>query len=281
MPNKPAHSVPQAWPRDWLVPQWPAPAKVRAVMTTCSGGTSTGLFSSMNLGEHVGDDPAAVAANRAKLAELAAARPVFMRQVHGAAVAHVDASSQALQADGALTLEPGLACTVMVADCLPVLLTHERVPVVAALHAGWRGLAGQGGPGFDGVVESGWAELQAATGLSGQDLSAGLLAWLGPCIGPEVFEVGGEVRLAFVAAQPEAHVCFKPTSNGKYLADLPQLARLRLQRLGIHRIFGNDGSRAWCTVSESAFFSHRRVSGRPGALAGDTGGRMAACIWLD
>jgi YfiH family protein len=250
-------------------------------MTTCSGGISTGLFSSMNLGEHVGDEPAAVAANRAKLADLLAAQPVFMRQVHGAEVAHVDAGSADLQADGALTQQRGQACTVMVADCLPVLLTHERVPVVAALHAGWRGLAGQGGHTFLGVVESGWAELQVATGLQGKDLSAGLMAWLGPCIGPEVFEVGAEVRQAFVAGQPEAHVCFKPAPNGKYLADLPQLARLRLQRLGIHRIFGNDGSRAWCTVSQSAFFSHRRVSGRPGALAGDTGGRMAACIWLD
>ena len=281
MPSKPVHSVQQAGPSDWLVPQWPAPTSVRAVMTTCSGGISTGLFSSMNLGEHVGDDPAAVAANRASLAAHMAARPVFLRQVHGVEVVHVNAGSADLQADGACTQQRGLACTVMVADCLPVLLTHERVPVVAALHAGWRGLAGQGGPGFGGVLESGWAELQAATGLSGQDLSAGLLAWLGPCIGPEVFEVGAEVRLAFVGAQPEAHVCFKPAPNGKYLADLPQLARLRLQRLGIHRIFGNDGSRAWCTVSESAFFSHRRVSGRSGALAGDTGGRMAACIWLD
>jgi len=250
-------------------------------MTTCSGGTSTGLFSSMNLGAHVGDEPAAVAANRAKLAELMAARPVFMRQVHGAAVAQIDEGSADLQADGALTHQRGLACTVMVADCLPVLLTHEKVPVVAALHAGWRGLAGQGDPAFQGVVESGWTELQAATGLHGKDLSAGLMAWLGPCIGPEVFEVGAEVRQAFVAGQPEAHLCFKAAPNGKYLADLPQLARLRLQRLGIHRIYGNDGSRAWCTVSESAFFSHRRVSGRLGALAGDTGGRMAACIWLD
>ena len=235
----------------------------------------------MNLGAHVGDEPAAVAANRAKLAELMAARPVFMRQVHGAAVAQIDEGSADLQADGALTEQRGLACTVMVADCLPVLLTHEKVPVVAALHAGWRGLAGQGDPAFQGVVESGWTELQAATGLHGKDLSAGLMAWLGPCIGPEVFEVGAEVRQAFVAVQPEAHLCFKAAPNGKYLADLPQLARLRLQRLGIHRIYGNDGSRAWCTVSESAFFSHRRVSGRLGALAGDTGGRMAACIWLD
>lgn len=280
MQSSPALPQRPAWPRDWLVPQWPAPEGVRAVMTTCAGGVSQGLFGRMNLGEHVGDDQAAVAANRAKLAELTAARPVFMRQVHGTAVAQVDAYSSKLQADGALTQQAGVACTVMVADCLPVLLTHQRVPVVAALHAGWRGLAGQGAQGFNGIVESGWAELQVATGLRDQSLSAGLMAWLGPCIGPEVFEVGAEVRQAFVANQPEAQACFKPAAVGKFLADLPQLARLRLQRLGVQHIYGNDGSRAWCTVSNSAFFSHRRVSGRPGALTGDTGGRMAACIWL-
>lgn len=234
----------------------------------------------MNLGEHVGDEQAAVAANRAKLAKLISAQPVFMRQVHGSAVAHLDAHSTNVQADGALTHQSSVACTVMVADCLPVLLTHQRVPVVAALHAGWRGLAGQGAQGLNGIVESAWAELQAATGLSGKALSAGLMVWLGPCIGPEVFEVGAEVREAFVANQPEAQACFKPAAMGKFLADLPQLARLRLQRLGIQHIYGNDGSRDWCTVSESVFFSHRRVCGRSGALAGDTGGRMAACIWL-
>jgi YfiH family protein len=250
--------------------------------TTRDGGTSQAPYNSFNLGDHVGDLPEAVFNNRQLLAFQLQQRAVFMRQVHGNVVAQLHHDTpDGQQADACFTQEAGVACTVMVADCLPVLLTHEKVPVVAALHAGWRGLAGQGGHTFHGVVESGWAELQAATGLHGKDLSAGLMAWLGPCIGPEVFEVGAEVRQAFVAGQPEAHVCFKPAPNGKYLADLPQLARLRLQRLGIHRIYGNDGSRAWCTVSESAFFSHRRVSGRLGALAGDTGGRMAACIWLD
>lgn len=272
------------FPPDWIEPQWPAPARVRAMFSTRAGGVSSGLFESMNLGDHVGDDPAAVAQNRRRLAERLQARPVFMQQVHGQQVLCLAADSPDGQpADGALALQPGLACVVMVADCLPILLAHEQVPVVAALHAGWRGLAGQGSASLlgQGIVEAGWAGLQAETGLSDQALSSGLMAWLGPCIGPEAFEVGPEVREAFLACQPEAQSCFKPGAPGKFLADLPALARLRLQRLGIHRIFGNDGSPGWCTVTQSGFFSHRRVSGRAGALPGDTGGRMAACIWLD
>lgn len=265
-------------PPDWLQPQWPAPAGVRACMTTVSGGVSHGLFASMNLGDHVGDDPAAVAANRAALAERLGARPVFMQQVHGLQVARLTPDSpDGLQADGAVSTVPGLACVVMVADCLPILLAHERLPAVAALHAGWRGLAGQGEAG---IVEAAWAQLQRSTGMPAHELAAGMMAWLGPCIGPRVFEVGAEVREAFVATQPEAAACFQPQGAGKFLADLPALARLRLQRLGLSRSFGNDGSDAWCTVSQSRFFSHRRVRGRAGALAGDTGGRMAACIWL-
>lgn len=265
-------------PPDWLQPQWPAPACVRATVTTVCGGVSQGLFSSMNLGEHVGDAPAAVAANRALLAASLGARPVFMQQVHGVQVAELSAASpDALQADGAVSTVPGLACTVMVADCLPILLAHERLPVVAALHAGWRGLAGQGA---GGIVEAGWAQLQRSAGLPAQALADGLMAWLGPCIGPQAFEVGGEVREAFVQAQPEAAACFRPQGADKFLADLPALARLRLQRLGLTHIYGNDGSDAWCTVTQSRFFSHRRTRGRLGAGPADTGGRMAACIWL-
>ena len=156
------------FPPDWIEPQWPAPARVRAVLTTRSAGVSTGLFESMNLGDHVGDDPAAVAQNRRHLAERLQARPVFMRQVHGQQLLTLAADTPHGQpADGALALQAGLACVVMVADCLPILLAHERVPAVAALHAGWRGLAGQGGaslPG-QGIVEAGWTRLQAQTGL--------------------------------------------------------------------------------------------------------------------
>ncbi len=291
--------TPSDWPKDWLIPDWPAPAGVQAVVTSRAGGLSTGLFESMNLGDHVGDNPAAVAANRERLASHLQARPVFMQQVHGVEVARLDPVSlplppgegrgegtrtathfdvPPLRADGALTLERGLACTVMVADCLPILLTHTRVPVVAALHAGWRGLAGQGGVG---IVDAGIAQLQAATGLAHADLASGLMAWLGPCIGPTCFEVGAEVRQAFVASHPEAQACFTPSAPGKFLADLSGLARLRLQAQGVRQIYGNDGSTSWCTVTQdSRFFSHRRVAGRLGAQAGDTGGRFAACIWL-
>lgn len=266
-------------PADWIRPHWPAPSWVRAMVTTRAGGVSEGLFDSMNLGDHVGDAPGDVARNRALLADRLAARPVFMKQVHGVQVACLeDATPEGVTADGALAQQPGLACVVMVADCLPILLTHEREPVVAALHAGWRGLAGAaGGPG---IVEAAWSRLQAATGLSGPALAPGLMAWLGPCIGPEAFEVGAEVRQAFLQAQPEAGDCFRPLPQGKFLADLPALARHRLARLGVRQVYGNDGSSPWCTVGNSRFFSHRRVSGRSGAAPGDTGGRLAACIWL-
>lgn len=250
-------------------------------MTTAAGGVSRGVWAGMNLGDHVGDIPRDVAANRDHLAQVLGARPVFMRQVHGVQVAELAPDSpDGLQADGALSRRSGLACVVMVADCLPILLTHARVPVVAALHAGWRGLAGGGEGG--GIVEAGWHRLQAATGLAADELAPGLMAWLGPCIGPQAFEVGPEVRQAFVQVQPEAGACFTGIASrpGKFLADLPALARLRLARLGITRVFGNDGSADWCTVGRSRFFSHRRVSGRPGARPGETGGRMAACIWL-
>jgi YfiH family protein len=247
-------------------------------MTTAAGGVSKGLFASMNLADHVGDESAAVADNRVRLARSLGPRPVFMRQVHGTTVAQLsDSSEDGLEADGAVSTQPGRTCVVMVADCLPILLTHARLPVVAALHAGWRGLAGKGGRG---IVEAGWQALRRQTDAPEAELASGLMAWLGPCIGPRAFEVGAEVRQAFVQGQPQAAGCFAPLGRGKFLADLPALARLRLARLGISEVFGNDASDAWCTVSQSRFFSHRRVSGRIGARPGDTGGRMAACIAL-
>lgn len=269
-------------PPDWLIAQWPAPAWVRAVCTTRSGGVSAGLFESMNLGDHVGDEPACVAANRQALATALGVRPVFMKQVHGVGVLELSESlGDGVQADGALSTQSGLACTVMVADCLPILLAHRDRPLVAAAHAGWRGLAGPGGPQSMGIVESTLMAMARTACCPIAELAPGLLAWLGPCIGPRAFEVGPEVRAAFLAADPAAAACFSPLSAGKYLADLPALARLRLGRLGVRAIYGNDGSDAWCTVRQSGFFSHRRCSGRPGAVSGQTGGRMAACIWLD
>ena len=253
---------------DWLIPDWPAPAGVRAVFTTRAGGLSAAPYDSLNLGDHVGDLPAKVAANRALLRQALGSRAVFLQQVHGSEVMALDAGTEdGLQADACMTKEAGVACTIMVADCLPVLLATDDGTVVAGAHAGWRGLAGQGGRG---VLEATHAAMKA---------DARTLAWLGPCIGPSAFEVGAEVKATFEAAQPEAARLFVPTGAGKYLADLPGLARLRLQALGMTRIHGNDGSDAWCTVrNPSRFFSHRRDAGPTGNGFGTTG-RMAACIW--
>jgi YfiH family protein len=266
-------------PAYWLTPDWPAPSWVQAVCTTRAGGVSQGPFASMNLGEHVGDEPLHVQANRAGLAQALSVRPVYLQQVHGVDVVHLSEDSpDGMTADASLCQRPQLACTVMVADCLPILLAHDRLPLVAALHAGWRGLAGQAraGQAASGIVESTVAALARAAGCSVAELAPRLLAWLGPCIGPSAFEVGAEVRAAFGAGRSDALAHFSPASAGKYFADLPALARQRLARLGVQRCYGNDGSAAWCTVTDSVFFSHRRSWSTDGV----TGGRMAACIWL-
>lgn len=252
-------------PVDWLVPDWPAPPGVRSLFTTRSGGVSVAPFDSLNLGDHVRDDPTAVSTNRQRLADALGARPVFLQQVHGTAVATLGSQTpDGTVADACVSTQPGLACTVMVADCLPVLFTDTTGTVVAAAHAGWRGLAG-------GVLESCLARMKKQ-----QSAPAEIMAWLGPCIGPQAFEVGGEVREAFVAWRDDADSCFvaRP-QEGKYLANLPQLARLRLQAVGLTRLYGNDGTPPWCTVTQSSrFFSHRRDAVRLGST-----GRMAACIW--
>lgn len=266
-------------PADWIVPQWPAPANVRAVCTTRAGGVSVAPFDSLNLGDHVGDDPAAVATNRLKLRQAIAARPVFLQQVHGTAVAILDGGTpDATIADAGVTATPGVACTIMVADCLPVLLTNRQGNRVGVAHCGWRGLAGTGKTGIlESVLECFW-DLpsvewpRAAIKSEASDT----LAWLGPCIGPQAFEVGAEVREAFCAADGAAASCFRALGAGKYLADLQGLARQRLSRLGITAIYGNDGSANWCTVSHpQRYFSHRRD-----ALARGGSGRLAACVWL-
>ena len=238
-------------------------------MTERAGGVSGAPWDSMNLGSHVGDDPQAVAHNRQGLAERLGARPVFMDQVHGVNVLALDPHTpHALPADACWTQARGVACTVMVADCLPVLLCDDRGQWVAAAHAGWRGLAGAHGLG---VLETLWQSL-LAQGARPERVQA----WLGPCIGPEAFEVGAEVRQAFVQDGPEQGGYFRPQPDGRYLADLAGLARWRLQRLGVARLHGNDSGPAWCTVAQpSRFFSHRRDS----RVLGSTG-RMAACIWL-
>jgi hypothetical protein len=270
---------------DWIIPDWPVPAQVRALCTTRAGGVSAAPFDGLNLGDHVGDQPASVAANRARLHAALGARPVFLRQVHGWQVVGLDATTpDGAEADAATTTQPGLACTVMVADCLPVLLADRQGTRVAAAHAGWRGLAGQGGAdgrgGFgvlEAVVQSFWPlPIVERSSSAIKSKSNELVAWLGPCIGPQAFEVGPEVREAFVAAQPAAQTCFRPTGGGTFLADLAGLARQRLQALGVVSVHGNDGSPGWCTVTNaSRFFSHRRDSVRLGGS-----GRFAASVWL-
>ncbi len=261
-------------PADWLVPDWPAPAGVNAVFTTRSGGQSRPPYDSLNLGTHVGDVLADVQANRAVLHGALGVRPVFLEQVHGTQVQTLASDTpDGTVADACLATQPGLACTILVADCLPILLCDASGSWVAAAHAGWRGLAGQGGVG---VVESTLAAIYASNKAIGPvdtaQAAPEIIAWLGPCIGPTAFEVGDEVRQAFVDMAPEASACFAPAGPGKWLADLPALARQRLQTAGIKAVYGNDGSTPWCTVSKpSRFFSHRRDR---------VSGRLAACIWL-
>ena len=256
---------------DWLIPQWPAPASVRAVCTTRAGGHSRPPFDALNLGDHVGDQPTHVAANRAALQGALGAKPVFLSQVHGLEVVELSHSTpDATAADACVTSELQLACTIMVADCLPVLLTNRAGTRVAAAHAGWRSLAGESGCG---ILESVFKAFSLADQSRRAEAASETIAWLGPCIGPERFEVGPDVREAFVKHSPQAQALFTSHAPGKWLANLPGLARMRLAALGIVEVYGNDGSRDWCTASQpSRFFSHRRDG---------VSGRMAACIWID
>jgi YfiH family protein len=241
-----------AWAHDWLTPDWPAPARVRACVTTRSGGVSAAPFDSLNLGEHVDDDPAAVAKNRQRLLSQLGCQPAWLRQVHGIQVVAADPARVA-EADASWTATPGIACTAMTADCLPALFCDRAGTRVAAAHAGWRGLAG-------GVLE---ATVQAL-GVAPEEL----LVWLGPAIGPAAFEVGAEVRETFVRQHGEAASAFVPGANaGKYMADIYQLARIRLAAIGVTAVSGGG----LCTYSDPRFYSYRR-SARTG--------RFASLIWL-
>lgn len=253
---------------DFIVPDWAAPANVRALVTTRVGGVSTGPYASLNLGDHVGDEGTAVAANRALLRRELPAEPVWLRQVHGTHC--VDAASAApgsedVEADASVAFAPNIVCVVLTADCLPLLLCDAAGTVVAAAHAGWRGLAA-------GVIESTVAAMAGSSNKHGE-----LLAWLGPAIGPRAFEVGDEVRAAFIAHDGESASAFAPHGAGKWLCDIYALARQRLAALGVHRVAGptgiSSGHADFCTYTEhERFFSYRR----DGAT-----GRMASCIWLD
>ena len=212
-------------------------------------------YESLNLGDHVGDDPAKVAENRLLLSHTWGVQPVLMQQVHGTQVVCIDdvPTGLVLTADACWSRQPGLACTIMVADCLPLLFYLPQARVVAAAHAGWRGLAG-------GVLENLWDTLSVYGDLSD------LRVWLGPCIGPKAFEVGEEVRHAFCSTNAASAKYFEPAdSPGKYMADLSGLARQRLSQFGVTQVQGNDSSLNWCTYSNpDLYFSHRRdgISGR-------------------
>lgn len=268
---------------DWLIPDWPAPANVKAVFTTRSGGVSAVPYSSLNLGDHVGDAVRSVQANRGLLAQACGTHAVFLKQIHGVDTLQIDSvTPNGLQADACVTAQSQLACTIMVADCLPVLLTTQDGTAVAAAHAGWRGLAGgvaTAGKPQRGILESVLESFSALAPVQRSPSAIKIIAWLGPCIGPLAFEVGAEVKATFEAGQPGAGQFFVPTTAGKYLADLAGLARQRLHALGVTQVYGNDGSRQWCTVlNPDRYFSHRRDAGASGNGFGTTG-RMAACIW--
>lgn len=236
-----------------IVPDWQVPPRVRACVTTRLGGVSVAPWNSFNPSKNSGDDPAAVAENRQRLRAELPAEPFWLNQVHG--VRCVEACGDESEADASFTRHPGVVCAVLTADCLPVLMCDSFGTVVGAVHAGWRGLLG-------GVIEATAEQLKAAGGDE-------LIAWFGPAIGPQAFEVGGEVRDAFIAEDPSATVAFAPYRGQKFLCDIYALADLRLQRVGVCRAISAD----FCTVTDSdRFFSYRRD--------GITG-RMASCIWLE
>jgi YfiH family protein len=243
-------------PREWLVPDWPAPANVRAFVTTRAGGVSHGEYATLNLGAASGDDERNVERNRQAVRDLLPAMPRWMVQVHGNQVADLDIfrESDVPTADGAVVSMAGRVATVLVADCMPVLVADKRGGRVGIAHAGWRGMAA-------GVIENVVRALGAPEGE--------VVAWLGPAIGPSAFEVGAEVKEAFERADPKAAAAFTPGAPGKFMADLYALARMRLARAGVRDVHGGG----FCTYRDAArFFSYRRAP---------RSGRMGAFIWIE
>ena len=239
---------------DWIVPDWPAPANVKAFITTRAGGTSQGPYASFNLGLRTDDDARVVATNRDRLRAIVPQEPKWLRQVHGNYVVEADPLADSPEADAAVARRPGTVCAVLLADCVPVLLADQAGTTVAIAHAGWRGLS-------SGVIENTVGKMALP--------SEKLLAYLGPGIGPRAFEVGADVRDAFLARDPRSEPAFAPHTPGKWLADLYQLARQRLNGIGITNVYGGGH----CTYSDpQRFFSYRRER---------ITGRMAALIWRD
>lgn len=243
-------------PASWIVPDWPAAARVRAFVTTREGGVSGGEYASMNLGTRSGDDPAHVEGNRAVVRGHLPSAPCWMAQVHGTAVADLDrlGEGETASADAAVASHPGRVAAVLTADCMPLFFSDRAGTRVGVAHAGWRGLAA-------GVVEATLAALRTDP--------AEVLAWMGPAIGPAAFEVGPEVKQAFESADAGAASAFAPHLPGKFMADLYRLAHQRLERAGVGGIYGGG----FCTYSDAArFFSYRRAQ---------KSGRMGAFIWVE
>ena len=241
---------------EFIQPQWPAPANVKALQTTRNGGVSQGAYASLNLGMHVHDDPMAVAANRQLLSPYLPSEPVWVNQVHGIDVIDASASGCLQNADAAFSHQPNVVCVTMTADCLPVLLCDQKGTVVAAAHAGWRGLC-------DGVIEATVAKMQVP--------AHEILVWLGPAIGPKAFEVGEEVKSQFIAKDAQAAQAFVVMGD-KWLCNMYLIAQQRLQGLGVTHIYGAGVHEDFCTFTDEArFFSFRRDN---------ITGRMASMIWL-
>lgn len=258
----------------FITPDWSAPKNVRALVTTRQGGVSAAPWTSFNLASHVGDDPAAVLKNRALLRKHLPSEPPWLTQTHGTLCVEAATAVSGVEADASFTRQHGVVCAVLTADCLPVLLCDKAGTVVSAVHAGWRGLA-------DGVIEASVATMN----VPGEEL----LAWLGPAIGPTAFEVGADVRDAFLAHDEKAAHAFTALNDGKWLCDIYLLAHQRLQALNIplpqralpaRRITSADFSDQanaqddiYCTVTDAdRFYSFRRDG---------VTGRMASCIWLE
>jgi hypothetical protein len=240
---------------NWIKPDWQLPEGLHAAVTLRSGGVSQGLYASLNPASHVNDAADAVLTNRAMIKQMLAlpAEPVWLQQVHGVDVVKADQVTDLPEADASFTDQSGVVCAVLTADCLPVLFCGDQGAVIGAAHAGWRGLQA-------GVIE------QTIAAMNCRDLQV----WLGPAIGPAHFEVGDEVREAFVSQNANASVAFSATQAGKWLADIYQLARIRLANLGVEQVYGGG----LCTVSDAQrFYSYRRD--------GAATGRMASLIWRD
>jgi polyphenol oxidase len=254
-------------PLYFISPNWPAPVNVKALQTTRTGGFSHAPFTSFNLGTHVNDDAIAVAKNRQLLSTYLPSDPVWVNQVHGVEVIDAAASSCLQNADASFTTKANVVCVTMTADCLPLLLCDKRGSVVAAVHAGWRGLC-------DGVIEEAIRKMLVPP--------ADVLVWLGPAIGPNAFEVGNDVREQFIEKDSQATLAFKSLDNkadDKWLCNIYLLAKQRLNKLGVTQIYGasdhDDGNYAenFCTYTDEArFFSFRRTN---------VTGRMASLIWLE